>query len=98
MIIDSEGNIVSPPSTPWPPTPWPPTPWAVKITWAVSFLALIVGVAAAAAFALWIGLILVPLGILASGLASIYYRLRLARVRRDARVMVLRDLDGSPFS
>lgn len=73
MIIDSDGNQISPPHA----------PWMVKVTWLASFVALIVGVAAVAAFAVWMTLILVPLGLVAAGIAGIYYRVRLSRYHKS---------------
>jgi len=76
MIIDSEGNEIGTPRA----------PFAVKAIWIGSFLALIVGVTAAMAFALWVALILIPLAIIVSGIASIVYRLQMARVRKQTAV------------
>jgi len=91
MIIDSEGNPVDSGRRPFPGAGFsgaaftgPPFP--VRATWVVSFLALVVGVAAAMAFALWIALILIPLAIIASGIASIIYRFQLARLKKATTV------------
>lgn len=79
MIIDQESKRIGP--EPRPGFLQPPA--AVLAAWILSFIALVVGVAAAAAFALWVALVLIPLGILVSGLASIVYRFQLARFRRQ---------------
>lgn len=77
-----------PPSNPLPtpdgnPPNWPrPVPRGVRLTWLISFLALVVGIAAAASTALWLALILIPAAIIISGIVSILYRLQLARARR----------------
>jgi len=42
----------------------------------------VIGVAAAAAFALWVAMILIPLAIIASGIASIIYRFQVSRSRK----------------
>ncbi len=81
MIIDPEGNSVG-----IDPFQVPRPSFGVRAVWGLSLVALIVGVAAAAAFALWVALILIPLGIVASGIAGIIYRLRLARLRKAMAV------------
>jgi len=80
MIIDSEGNPVGVSRGPF--GAFPRAPVSVRATWILSFLALVIGVAAAAAFALWVAMILIPLAIIASGIASIIYRFQVSRSRK----------------
>jgi len=86
MIIDSDGNPVDSARGPRPGSFFPRAPFTVRATWVISFLALVIGVAAAMAFALWIALILIPLAIVASAIASVIYRFQLARARRGTSV------------
>jgi len=86
MVIDSEGNPVGSARGPIPGGFFPRAPFPVRATWVLSFLALVVGVAAAMAFALWVALILIPLAIIASAIASVIYRFQLARFKRSAAV------------
>ena len=79
MIIDSDGNPISS-SGSMPPLR---APLSIRAIWLACFLALVVGVAAAVAFALWVALILIPLAIVVSGIASIVYRFRLTRARKS---------------
>jgi hypothetical protein len=86
MIIDSDGNPIGSGRGPFPGAAFPRAPFPVRTTWALSFLALVVGVAAAMAFALWIALILIPVAIIASGIAGVIYRIQLARFRKSSAV------------
>ena len=78
MIIDMEGNPISASGAP------SRASWGMKLAWLASFLTLLVGAAAAMAFAVWVALILVPLGLATTAIAAIYYRIRLSRLRKAA--------------
>ena len=79
MIIDSDGNPIHSPGSILPLR----APLSIRAIWLACCLALVVGVAAAVAFALWVALILIPLAIVVSGIASIVYRFRLTRARKS---------------
>ena len=76
LIIDPEGNPIRPPGT----------PWRVKAAGVGALLLLVGGAAVMLAVALWISLVLLPLGLAAAGIAALYYRAQFRRQRREMEV------------